>query len=102
MTLRLLVVLSAVTRAALPTSMTTVIAPGANPTFHRTMPHLNAAVSSRMKFRWVLTRGTLARALVSTADIAIDDAKETACMALYEHDRDTLEAHRTSSDPAYL
>jgi hypothetical protein len=44
-----------------------------------------------IQFRWVLTRGTLARALVSTADIAIDDAKENAWMALYKHDRDTLE-----------
>jgi hypothetical protein len=43
MTLRLLVVVSAVARAALPTVMTTVIAPEANPTFHLTMPHLNAA-----------------------------------------------------------
>jgi hypothetical protein len=82
-------------------------APGANPTFHRTMPHLNAAVSSRnedfprhiyrlflvlgIQFRWVLTRGTLARALVFTADIAINDAKENAWMAMYEHDRDTFE-----------
>jgi hypothetical protein len=44
-----------------------------------------------IQFRWVLTRGTLARALVSQADLAIDDAKENAWMALYEHDRDTLE-----------
>jgi hypothetical protein len=44
-----------------------------------------------IQFRWVLTRVTLARALVSTADIAIDDPKENAWMALYEHDRDTLE-----------
>jgi hypothetical protein len=44
-----------------------------------------------IQFRWVLTRNTLARALVSTADIAIDDAKENAWMALYEHDSDTLE-----------
>jgi hypothetical protein len=43
MTLRLLVVLSAVAHADLPTAMTTVIAPDANPTFHLTMPHLNAA-----------------------------------------------------------
>jgi hypothetical protein len=49
MTLHLLVVLLAVARAALPTAMMTVITPGANPTFHRTMPHLNAVVSSRMK-----------------------------------------------------
>ena len=49
MTLRLLVVLSAVRCAALLTVMTTVIAPGANPTFHLTMPHLNDAVSSRMR-----------------------------------------------------
>jgi hypothetical protein len=44
-----------------------------------------------IQFRWVLTRGTLGRALVSQADLAIDDAKENAWMALYEHDRDTLE-----------
>jgi hypothetical protein len=44
-----------------------------------------------IQFRWVLTRGPLARALVPTADLAIDDAKENAWMALYEHDRDTLE-----------
>jgi hypothetical protein len=43
MTFWLLVVLSAVARAALPTVMTTVIAPGANLTFNLTMPHLNAA-----------------------------------------------------------
>ena len=44
-----------------------------------------------IQFRWVLTRGTLASDLVSSADTAIDDAKENAWMALYEHDRDTLE-----------
>jgi hypothetical protein len=44
-----------------------------------------------IQFRWVLTRGTLARALVSQADLAIDDTKENAWMTLYEHDRDTLE-----------
>jgi hypothetical protein len=44
-----------------------------------------------IQFRWVLTRGTLARALVSPADIAIDNAKEHAWIALYDHDSDTLE-----------
>jgi hypothetical protein len=44
-----------------------------------------------IQFRWVLTRGPLDRALVSTTDIAIDVTKENAWMALYEHDRDTLE-----------
>jgi hypothetical protein len=44
-----------------------------------------------IQFRWVLTSGTLVSALVSTADIAIDDAKENAWMALYEHDRDMFE-----------
>jgi hypothetical protein len=44
-----------------------------------------------IQFHWVLTRGTLARALVSQADLAIDNAKENAWMALYEHDSDTLE-----------
>ena len=48
-TLGLLVVLSAVACDALPTAMTTVITPGANPTFHLMMPHLIAAVSSCMK-----------------------------------------------------
>jgi len=48
MTLRLLVVLSAVVRVALPTAMTTVIDPDENPIFHLLMPHLNAAVSSRL------------------------------------------------------
>jgi hypothetical protein len=44
-----------------------------------------------IQFRWVLTCGTLARALVSQADLAIDYTKEHAWMTLYEHDRDTLE-----------
>jgi hypothetical protein len=44
-----------------------------------------------IQFRWVLTRGTLARALVTQADLAIDDAKETSWMELYATDRDTLE-----------
>jgi hypothetical protein len=44
-----------------------------------------------IQFRWVLTRCTLARALVSPSDLAIDNAKENAWMALYEHDHDTLE-----------
>jgi len=44
-----------------------------------------------IQFRWVLTRGPLARALVSQADLAINDIKEHAWMTLYEHDRDTLE-----------
>jgi hypothetical protein len=44
-----------------------------------------------IQFRWVLTRGTLARALVTTAELAIDDAKEAAWMEMYAYDRDTLE-----------
>jgi hypothetical protein len=44
-----------------------------------------------IQFRRVLTRGTLARALVSSAELAIDDPKEQTWMAMYEHDRDTLE-----------
>ena len=44
-----------------------------------------------IQFRWVLTQGTLACALVSQADLVINDAKENAWMALYEHDSDTLE-----------
>ena len=38
-----------------------------------------------------LTRGDLACQLVTTADLAIDDAKETSWMALHEHERDLLE-----------
>jgi hypothetical protein len=45
MTFWLLVVLSAVARADLPTAITTVIAPDATLTFHLTMPHLNAATT---------------------------------------------------------
>ena len=44
-----------------------------------------------IQFRRVLTRGTLARALVSSAELAIDDPKEQTWMAMYEHDRVTLE-----------
>jgi hypothetical protein len=44
-----------------------------------------------IQFRWLLTRGKLARALVTTAELAIDDAKEAAWMEMYAHDRDTLE-----------
>ncbi len=46
MTLRLLVVLSAVENAALPTAMPTVIVPDENPIFHLLMPNLNHAKSS--------------------------------------------------------
>ena len=44
-----------------------------------------------IQFRWVLTRGAIARTLVSPAELAVDSAKETAWMAMYEQDRDTLE-----------
>jgi hypothetical protein len=105
--LRLPAVLSTAVRAALLIDMMMiVIVLGANLTSHLTMPHLNAAVSSCMKTfpaistvsSWSSASVSLGfdtrhprRALVSTADIAINDAKENAWMALYEHDRDTLE-----------
>ena len=44
-----------------------------------------------IQFRWLLTRGTLGRALVTAEEAAIDDAKETAWMDTYDTDRDTLE-----------
>jgi hypothetical protein len=44
-----------------------------------------------IQFRWILTHGKLARALVTTAELAIDDAKEAAWMDMYAHDSDTLE-----------
>ncbi len=44
-----------------------------------------------IQFHWLLTRGTLARVLVSSAELAIDDVKETTWMEMYEHDCDMLE-----------
>ena len=44
-----------------------------------------------IQFRWLLTRGTLGRALVTAEEAVIDDVKERAWMDLYETDRDTLE-----------
>jgi hypothetical protein len=44
-----------------------------------------------IQYRWILTRGNLAGQLVTTADLAIDDARETSWMALHEHERDLLE-----------
>ena len=75
--------------------------------FRPTIPDGHAAQLSRTKtflvtstssflllgiqFRWLLTHGTLACALVTTAELAIDDAKQAAWMEMYAHDRDTLE-----------
>ena len=44
-----------------------------------------------IQFRWLLTRGKLARTLVTPSELAIDDAKEAVWMDMYDHDRDTLE-----------
>jgi hypothetical protein len=44
-----------------------------------------------IQFRWLLTRGTLGRTLVTEQEAAIDDAKERAWMDTYDTDRDTLE-----------
>jgi hypothetical protein len=54
-----------------------------------------------IQFRWVLMRGNLACALVSQADLVIDYAKENAWMALYEHDRYTLEDRYMLEDILY-
>jgi hypothetical protein len=51
----------------------------------------STASSRSSAFRWPLTSGAIARTLVSTADLAIDDAKEATWMALYAHDRVILE-----------
>jgi hypothetical protein len=103
-TLRLRVVLAAAADTALLTAtMTTVIAPdfpSDNAVFehclvksHEDFPrHIYLLFKVLcIQFRWALTCGTLARALVSSEDLAIDDTKESAWMALYEHDRDTLQ-----------
>jgi hypothetical protein len=44
-----------------------------------------------IQYRWVLTRGSLGRALVTAKDLAIDDAKEESWMAVHENERDLLE-----------
>ena len=44
-----------------------------------------------IQFRWLIKRGTLASALVTSAELAIDDAKERDWMDTYERDRNTLE-----------
>ena len=44
-----------------------------------------------IQFRWLLTRCTLACALVTPAELAIINAKEADWMEMYDHDRDTLE-----------
>jgi hypothetical protein len=44
-----------------------------------------------IQFRWLLTRGTLGRALVTAEEATIDDAKEKTWMETYDTDRDTLE-----------
>jgi hypothetical protein len=41
--------------------------------------------------RWVLTRGTLGRALVTAEDLVIDDAKEESWVSVHENERDLLE-----------
>ena len=53
----------------------------------------STASSRSSAFRWPLTSGAIARTLISesTADLAIDDAKEATWMALYAHDRVILE-----------
>jgi hypothetical protein len=50
-------------------------------------PHLGLSI----QYSWILSSGDLARQLVTTADLAIDDTQETTWMALHEHERDLLE-----------
>jgi hypothetical protein len=44
-----------------------------------------------IRYRWVLTRGPLVRALVTVEDLVIHDAKEASWMAVHENERDLLE-----------
>jgi hypothetical protein len=44
-----------------------------------------------IQYSWILTSSALGRALVTTDDLAIDDDKEAAWMALHAHERDLLE-----------
>jgi hypothetical protein len=39
-----------------------------------------------VQYRWVLTRGTLGRALVIAKDLAINDAKEASWMSVHENE----------------
>jgi hypothetical protein len=54
-----------------------------------------------IQFRWLLTRGKLASALVTSAELAIDNAKQAVWMEMYAHDHDTLEdlLYRRLQDP---
>ena len=54
-----------------------------------------------IQFRWLLTRGKLASALVTSAELAIDNAKQAVWMEMYAHDHDTLEdlLYRSLQDP---
>jgi hypothetical protein len=107
-TARLLAIPLAAVHAAVLTARMTDIAPGLNLIFRQ--PDDAAFERCRVKshedfprhiyrlflvlgiqFRWVLTSCTLARALVTQADLAIDNAKETSWMELYAPDIDTLE-----------
>jgi hypothetical protein len=44
-----------------------------------------------IQYGWILTSRALARELVTTADLDIEDSKETDWMALHEHKHDLLE-----------
>jgi len=44
-----------------------------------------------LQFRWLLTRMGIGRTLVSSEELAVDDDKERAWMALYANDRDVIE-----------
>ncbi len=43
-----------------------------------------------IQYGWVLTRGTLGRALVTAENLAINDAKEVSRMPVHENERDLL------------
>jgi hypothetical protein len=44
-----------------------------------------------LQFRWLLTRMGIGRTLVSSEELAVDDHKERAWMAVYANDRDVIE-----------
>jgi hypothetical protein len=53
--------------------------------------HLGPLPGLGIQYRWILNSCDLARQLVTTADLVIDDVKETSWMAMHEHEHDLLE-----------
>ena len=62
-------------------------------TWHEDLPrHIYLLLDSLgLQFRWIVTRMGKGRALVSSADLVVDDHKKRTLMAMYANDRDVIE-----------